>query len=52
MVKKNISKIFVNRRTGQSSITLSKKLIKQNEPNLKFNKDVFVEWKILRHKKK
>lgn len=52
MVKKNITKASVNRKTGQRSIALSKKLMKKSEPNLKFNEDVFIEWKILRQKKK
>lgn len=51
MVKKNITKASVNRKTGQRSITLSKKLMKQNQPNLKFNEELFVEWSIFRQKK-
>lgn len=44
MAKKSITrKVFVNKRTKQLSISLSKKQLKRMKPSLRFGEDLFVE---------
>ena len=52
MAKKIISRVVMNKRTGQPMIFPSKKKIKANNPTIKFDKNLFVELKFLRKKKK
>ena len=49
--KSMIRKVFINKKTKQASITLSKKEIKKIDPTIKFNDKLFVELRILKEKK-
>ncbi len=46
-----VRKAFMNKKTKQLSITLSKKEIKSVDPSVKFGENLFVELKILKRKK-
>jgi hypothetical protein len=52
MGKKIVSRVVINKRTGQPMIFPSKKLIRANNPTLKFDKELFVELTFLKKKKK
>lgn len=43
-------KLFINKRNGQGTITLPKRKIKKLDPTIKFDKDLFVEIRLLRGK--
>lgn len=51
MTKKIIRKVFVNKRTKQLSVSLSKKQLKAANPTIKFSDNLFVELKIFKKKK-
>lgn len=50
MTSKIIRKVFVNKKNKQLSVALSKKQLKKNDPNIKFNEELFVELKIIKQK--
>ena len=52
MAKKIISKVIVNKRTGQLMIFPSKKKIKIANPKLRFGKHLFVRLEFLEEKKR
>lgn len=52
MANKNVGRAFVNKRTGQRTITLPKKLIRQTNPTLKSSDELLIEWSIFHKKKK
>ena len=52
MKKVMIIKFFINKKNKQLTVPLSRKQIKKIEPTLKFDKDLFVELKILTKRKK
>jgi len=47
---KIVRKVFVNKKTKQFSVTLSKKQLKAADPTIKFGENLFVEIKLLRGK--
>jgi len=51
-MSKIIRKVFVNKKNKQLSVSIPKKQIKMLDPTIKFDKDLFVELKILKRKKK
>ncbi len=52
MVRKTmVRKVFINKKTKQGSVTLSKKEIKKLNPDLKFGKHLFVRLEIFRKEK-
>ena len=51
MGKKVVSRVIINRRTGQLMIFPSKKKIKIANPTIKFGDDLFVSLEFLRKKK-
>lgn len=52
MVKKVITKVLFNKKTGQLMIFPSKKKIRANNPTIKFDGELFVSLEFLRKKKK
>ncbi len=46
-----IRKVFINKKTKQASVTLSKKEMKKIDPSLKFGEKLFVKLKIFKGKK-
>ena len=51
MTKKTIiRKVFINKRNKQLTVPLSKKQLKIINPTIKFDKDLFVELRILKVK--
>jgi len=52
MAKKVISRVVMNKRTGQPMIFPSKKEIKAKNPTIKFDENLFVRLEFLRKKKK
>ena len=49
MLKKfMIRKVFVNKKTKQASVTISKKEMKKIDPSIKFSDKLFVELRILK----
>lgn len=49
---KLIRRVFVNKKNKQLSISIPKKQIKAMDPTVKFDKDLFVELRILKRRKK
>ena len=49
--KSMIRKVFVNKKTKQASVTLSKKEIKKIDPTIKFGDKLFVKLEIFKEKK-
>ena len=47
MSKKFIRRVYINKRTGQLSVTIPKKRLKFKEPSIKFGENLFVELKII-----
>ncbi len=43
MKKRIVRKVFINKRTRQPSVSLSKKQLKLMDPTIKFGEDLFVE---------
>lgn len=51
-IRSMVKKPFVNKRTKQLSVSLSKKEMKRIDPTLKFDENLFVKIQLLRRKKK
>ena len=52
MLKKfMIRKVFVNKKTKQASVTISKKEMKKIDPSIKFSDELFVELRILKERR-
>ena len=52
MIKKfMIRKVFVNKKTKQASVTISKKEMKKIDPSIKFSDELFVELRILKERR-
>ncbi len=41
-----IRKVFINKKTNQGSVTLSKKELKKINPTIKFGKNLFVKLEV------
>ncbi len=52
MAKTMVLKAFKNRKNKQFSVPLPKKILKKNNPNMKFKESFFVELKVLDKKGK
>lgn len=51
MAKKTmVRKVFINKKTKQGMVTLSKKQMKVANPTLKFGEDLFVELEVFNKK--
>jgi hypothetical protein len=50
MTRIKASKVFINKRNGQASATIPKKLISKS--NLKYDEELFVEIKLIKRRKK
>lgn len=50
MRKVIIRKVFINKKNKQGTVTLPKKQLKAMDPTIKFNKDLFVELRIMKKK--
>lgn len=46
-----VRKVFINKKTAQPTVTLSKKELKKIDPSIKFGDDLFVRLEILRRTK-
>ncbi|KKN14662.1 hypothetical protein LCGC14_0993930 [marine sediment metagenome] len=46
-----VRKVFINKKTKQPIVTLSKKELRKIDPSIKFGEDLFVRLEILRRKK-
>lgn len=51
MTKKIIRKVFVNKRNKQLTISIPKKELKRVNPEVKFNKIMFVQIKVVKEPK-
>ena len=49
--KSMIRKVFINKKTKQASVTLSRKEIKKIDPTIKFGDKLFVKLQILKEGK-
>ncbi len=47
-----IRRVMINSRTKQLSVTIPKKKLKADDPDVKFDKNLFVELRILKESEK